>query len=161
MLPPERAQTFEDAPIGALLGVLLRQMRRPLAAHGFAIGDAETARIAQERANGGRPAESNALLTALAGVVGESMDVLRGYGLTFEQSLDADMTTIGGWHTTAEFLEIANEKSNAELRITLGAALALAFGDAQFRPLLTYLAAGSYGDETVIARRVLQFADEK
>jgi hypothetical protein len=158
MLPPDRAQTFANAPIDDLLGVLLRQMRRPLAAQGFTINDNDAVRVASERAAGDVPAETPALLVALAGVVNESLAVLRGLGLTFEQSLDADMTTIGGWQTTAEFLNIANEKSNAELRITLGAALTLAFGDAQFKPLLTYLAAGSYGDETVIAQRALQFA---
>ncbi len=160
MLPPDRAQTFENAPLDDLLGVLLRQMRRPLAGHGFTISDTEALHLAGARAKGDNPAETSSLLAALAGVVNESLAVLRGFGLTFEQSLDADMATIGGWQTTAEFLEIANEKSNAELRITLGAALALAFGDAQFKALLTHLAAGSYGDETVIARRMLHFAGE-
>lgn len=154
---PDRAQTFENAPMVDLLGILLRQMRRPLAAHGWHMTDTEAVHIAQERVDNGAFPDS-ALITAVIAAVQESELVLNKMGLTFEQSLDADMNTIGGWTSTAEFLELANEKSNAELRITLGAALALAFGEQKFAPALLRLADGDYGDETVIARRVLSFA---
>ena len=90
--------------------------------------------------------------------MGESETVLSDLGLTFQTSFDADLSTIGNWQTTAEFLDIANEKSNAELRITLGAALDMAFvGDDQYAPYLFFLAEGDHGDETVIAKRILNF----
>ncbi len=153
----DRAQTFENAPMADLLGILLRQMRRPLTTHGWHMTDTEAVRIAQERVENGKLADVE-LVKAIIEAVKESQDVLTKMGLTFEQSLDADMNTIGGWTSTAEFLELANEKSNAELRITVGAALALVFGERQFVASLLYLAGGDYGDETVIARRVLSFA---
>ena len=103
--------------------------------------------------------EPPGLLKGLAEAIGQSEAVLAQWGLTFQQSLDTPMDKIPGWETTAEFLELANEKVNAELRITLGAALTLAqFGERRFAPYLEYLAAGDYGDETVIARRALEFS---
>ncbi|MBN8620215.1 MAG: hypothetical protein J0L63_15000 [Anaerolineae bacterium] len=153
-----RARTFADAPLDELLAVLLRQLRRPLAAHHVDLTDAEAQRLAAERVQGHLPSRAAELTTALEALVAESEAVLQSFGLTFQQSLDADMSTVGGWETTAEFLEIANQKANAELRITLGAALALVFGaDRRHAPLLFHLAAGAYDDETIIARRVLSF----
>lgn len=157
MLPPDRAQTFASAPLGELLGVLLRQLRRPLAAHGLRLTDTEAQHMGEARGNG-EAGDFTALIAALAGVVTESESVLATMGVSFSESLDTPMDKIGGWETTAEFLDRANEKANAELRIALGAALLLAFGDGRFAGHLQHLAAGDYGDETVIAQRVLAFA---
>jgi hypothetical protein len=159
MLPSDRAHTFENAPLEDLLGVLLRQLKRPLATHGFHLTDADAHRLALERMEGRNVASRADLVKALAEVVAESEGVLARMGLTFQQALDADLSDVGGWETTAEFLELANEKANAELRITLGSALALAFGgERRFAADLLHLVGGDYGDETVIARRVLSFA---
>jgi hypothetical protein len=70
------------------------------------------------------------------------------------------MEDVPGWHTTAEFLEVANEKSNAELRIAVGGALLLALGDDTFADYLRFLVANPALDEVsaVMARRVLEFA---
>ena len=158
MLPTDRAQTFANAPMQDMLSVLLRQLKRPLGTQGFKLTDAEANRLATERVAGKIPQRSLELVAALEGIVRESEAVLADLGLTFLTSLDADMSTLGGWETTAEFLELANEKANAELRITLGAALDMAFvGDEQYAPYLLFLAAGNYGDETVIAQRILAF----
>lgn len=159
MLPPDRAQTFDGAPIGDLISVLLRQLKRPLASHGFSLSDAQAEALAQARVAGQPDGRIPALLAALEAVIAESVAVLGQLGFGFQDSLDADMNQIGGWDSTAEFLEIANEKSNAELRITLASAVALAFGgDRRYGVDLLYLARGDYGDETVIARRLLSFA---
>jgi len=158
MLPTDRAHTFADAPMANLLSVLLRQLKRPLGTQGFKLTDAESHRLANERVEGKIPQRSLELVAALEGIVQESEAVLADLGLTFQTSLDADLSTIGNWQTTAEFLDIANEKSNAELRITLGAALDMAFvGDDQYAPYLLFLAEGDHGDETVIAKRILSF----
>jgi hypothetical protein len=157
MLPPDRAQTFANAPIEDLLYVLLRQLKRPLDTHGVVLTDAQARELAANRVAGKSP-DNPALLPALVGIVTESEAVLRDMGLSFIQSLDTPMDKLPGWETTADFLELANEKANAELRITLGAALALALGgERRFVPYLLHVAAGDYGDETSIARRALLF----
>ncbi len=157
MLPPDRAHSFETAPLGELFGVLLRQLRRPLAAHGLKLTDTDAERLGQACA-AGESMDSAVLVMALVGVVTESEGVLAGMGVSFIEALDRPMDQIAGWETTAEFLEVANEKANAELRIALGAALALVFGERRFAPYLLHLAEGDYGDESVIARRALLFA---
>jgi hypothetical protein len=154
---PDPAVTFATLPIDDLLIVLLKQMKRPLASVGVNLTDDEAKRCVQSRVEG-RWQEPPGLLQGLAAAVEESEAVLAQWGLTFQQSLDTSMDNIPGWETTAEFLELANEKVNAELRITLGAALTLALdSERRFVVYLDYLAAGDYGDETVIARRVLEF----
>jgi hypothetical protein len=159
MPPADREQTFADAPLDELLSVLLRPLKRPLAAHGVHLTDADAERLAQDRI-AGKPLTLPELPTALVAIVSESEAVLATMGLTFTQSLDTPMDALSGWESTSEFLELANEKSNAELRITLGAALALAFGEKKFTSYLHHLAEGDYGDETVIARRVLEKSSE-
>jgi hypothetical protein len=155
-MPPDRDHTFANAPIDELLSVLLRQLKRPLAAHGVTLTDADAERLAQDCA-AGYPLSRPELVPALVEVVTESEGVLAKMGLTFIQALDTPMDRVPGWESTAEFLELANEKSNAELRITLGAALALAFGDGRFSAYLRHLASGDYGDESLIAGHILRF----
>ncbi len=158
MLPTDHAQTFANAPMQDLLSVLLRQLKRPLGTQGFKLTDAEANRLASERVAGKTPQRSLELVAALEEVVRESEAVLADLGLTFQTSLGADLSTLGNWQTTAEFLDLANEKANAELRITLGAALDMAFvGDDRYAHYLIFLAGGDYGDETIIAQRVLTF----
>jgi hypothetical protein len=158
MLPPDRAQSFLSAPMEELLSVLLRQLKRPLGIHGLNLNDAAANRLAAARAAGDRPAETDPLLASLQEVVAESRVVLAGYGLTFQQSLVTEMNDVPGWETTAEFLEIANEKTNAELRITLGLALGVVYGMPVTDAVdLRFLARGDFGDEAVIARRALCF----
>lgn len=159
MPPVDRAQTFADAPLDELLSVLLRQLKRPLAAHGIQLTDADAQRLAQDRVTG-KPLMLIELPAALTAIVSESEAALAKMGLTFTQSLDTPMDELSGWESTSDFLELANEKSNAELRITLGAALALAFGERKFIPYLQHLSEGDYGDESVIARRVLEKSSE-
>lgn len=155
MPPGDRAQTFADAPLDELLSVLLRQLKRPLAAHGIQLTDADAERLVQDRLDG-KPLTLTNLPAALVAVVSESEAALATMGLTFTESLDTPMDALHGWESTSDFLALANEKSNAELRITVGAALALVFGEGKFLPYLQHLANGDYGDESVIARRVLE-----
>lgn len=158
MLPNDHAQTFANAPMADLLSILLRQLKRPLGIQGFKLTDAEANRLGTERVAGKTPQRTLELVAALEGVLEDSVKVLADMGLTFQTSLTADMSTLGGWETTAEFLELANEKGNAELRITLAAALDMAFvGDERYAPYLLFLAGGDFGDESVIAQRVLSF----
>jgi hypothetical protein len=160
-MPPDRAKTFADAPLDELWGVLLRQLKRPLAAHGLTLTDAQAEQIGHDMAHAAHSAPPAdfaaraALLAALAAVIAESEAALLGIGFAFTESLDRTMDDVRGWETTADFLEIATAKANAELRISLAAALAHAAGETRYQAYLTKLAGGDYGEESVIARRAL------
>lgn len=157
-LIPSRAQTFATAPMQDILYVVLRQLRRPLASKGVDISDAEAQSLAAARIAGEALARPE-LITALLAVIEESEAVLAALGLTYVKSLDTDMATLGGWETTADFIDLAERKSNAELRITLAAGMALAYGQEQrYLPYLMHTAKGDYGDESSIAFRCICFA---
>jgi hypothetical protein len=154
-----RAQTLANAPLTDLLTILLRQFKRPLATQGVTLTDADAQTLAQEIAT--RAAETPlraAAREALVKLIAESEAVLAGLDLTFEQSLDTPMDKLTGWETTAEFLDLANEKSNAELRIAAGAALLTALGDLRHARRLLFLHERDDEDtDAQIGRRLLSF----
>ena len=160
MTLPDPLSAYRSAPLADLLAILLRQYRRPLAGRGIDLSDSQAEALARAMADradlGSRGA---AIRAALADLVAESDAVLARWNLTFEQSLDTEMADIPGWQSTAEFLDIANQKANAELRISTGAALLLALGDPRYAPQLLFLVTRGETDlDAVIARRVLEFA---
>lgn len=162
---PDRLAAYRAAPLAELLAILLRQYRRPLAGHGIHLSDREAETLAGQIAGGNAPEEQiQPLRGALIALIDESRQTLARYGLTFRQALDTDMTDIPGWESTAEFLEIANEKANAELRISTGAALLAALGDTRYTADLLFLVERGEADpdagdlDAVIARRALLFA---
>lgn len=160
-MPPNRTAAYERAPLDELLAILLRQFKRPLHTLGITLTDTEAAEL-MAAAVRREPLSEQAqrVRDALLQLVTESETVLAGWGLTYEQSLVTEMSDLPGWETTAEFLELANEKANAELRISTGAALLAALGDLRYTPSLLALAArvGPDADlDEVIARRVLLF----
>lgn len=163
MVLPDRGGAFRSAPLGELLGVLLRQLRRPLGAHGVGLSDAQAAERGEQIAaalEGGSPLNDPALVTALTAIVRESEAVLARWNLTFAESLVTSMEAITGWETTAEFLEVANEKANAELRISTSAALLTALGARDFAGYLRHVLAREDDDlDTLIAARVLSAVD--
>jgi hypothetical protein len=156
-MPSDTGHTFETAPYEELFTVLLRQFKRPLTSQGVELDDHAAAHIAGHIVRGEKNEHTQTILNGLVGVVTESEQVLAQWGLPFEKSLDVKMDNLNTWESTAEFLELANEKVNAELRISAGAALALALGDARYMSYLQHLAKGDYGDESIIARRALAF----
>lgn len=164
MIPrPERGQTLGNAPLEDLLTILLRQFKRPLASKGVTLTDADAAQIAAAIA-AGTPADDQrrAIADALVALIAESEAVLAQWGLSFEQALDTPMDVLPGWETTAEFLEIANEKSNAELRISAGAALLLALGDARHVDKIeAQIARDADEVEAQIGARIVKWAEER
>lgn len=156
---PDRSAPLYNAPLSDLLALLLRQFRRLLAEKGIEMDDAAiktTAQAACDRQYAGD--NIPAVRAALVALIGESERVLARWNLTFPQALVTSMDTIPGWESTSDFLEIANEKSNAELRIEAGAVLLAAFNDHRYTPYL--LAAIDHAPdevETIIARRTLLF----
>lgn len=162
--PPSRQSAFRDAPMPDLLDILLRQFKRPLANFDIDLTAEETERIAGDIA-ARRPldAKGQQIRTGLVKVVEESKQVLNRWELTFQQSLKTQMDAMPGWETTAEFLEVANEKSNAELRIAAASALLLAMGDARYQDYLTFLVENPSLDDVsaVMAERVLDFVEQR
>lgn len=156
----DRGKILASAPLDELLTLLLRQFRRPLAGHGVALTDADAAKLAGEiAARAPETALHSAVRAALKAVIVESEAVLGRWGLSFAQALETPMDAIPGWETTAEFLEIANEKANAELRIAAGSALLLALGDASAAGhILTQIERDPQETEAQIGRRVLGWA---
>ncbi|MCK6577471.1 MAG: hypothetical protein L6Q98_05130 [Anaerolineae bacterium] len=160
----DRLAAYRTGPLAALLTVLLRQLRRPLAAQGVVLSDADCEAVAgriirREALDSGH---RGALMAALIGVIEASRGALAAWGLTFEQSMLSEIGDLPYWETTGEFLEVAAEKTNAELRISAGAAALAALGDVRYGDLLLFLAAGQGGEaadvEAIIARRMLGFA---
>ncbi|MGQ9889180.1 MAG: hypothetical protein ACUVSX_11920 [Aggregatilineales bacterium] len=154
---PDRAHIYAQAPLADVLGVLLRQFKRLLEARGVALSDAEIKQLAASMAKGVPPDERAAAVgAALNAIVAESLGVLASWNLTFAQSLCTKIAAMPGWETTAEFLALANEKVNAELRIAAGATLAAALGDLRHADLLLALIAHDPDEvDAVVARRVL------
>jgi hypothetical protein len=158
-MPPNRGAAFETAPLDELFAVLLRQYRRPLATRGVELSDADAAALAKrmaERDVGG--SALGGLRAALGDLVAESEAVLAAWNLTYAESVDRAMDALPGWETTAEFLDLAERKTNAELRIALGAILLLALGDERRLDIVRWLAQRAASDadlDTVLARRAL------
>ncbi len=154
---PDRASMAASAPLEDLYTVLLRQLKRPLLTFAVTLTDADAARIAEgivQRAP--LTGQARAVRDGLIEVVAESEAVLSAWNLTFEQSLATDMNAMPGWESTAEFLDVANDKSNAELRIAAASALVTALGDLRYAPHLLYLAAGEPDEmDSAVAARTL------
>lgn len=157
---PNRAAPLYTAPLADLLVVLLRQLKRIFADQGIHLSDAEIYALAhdvvQKQASA---AQTQPVQAALLKIIAESEAVLERWNLTFIQSLGTAMDAIPGWETTSDFLEIANAKVNAELRISTAAALLVALGDYRYGAyLLAAFDHASQEPEGIIARRVLLFA---
>jgi len=126
---PDRAGNVESWELDALITILLRQFKRLLAERDVDLRDHEMRHIGEQFAAGELdPTQHTTLIAALKDIVVESEDVLAGWNLTYTQSLRTEMTDLT-WETTADFLEIANEKVNAELRIAAGSTLLTALGE--------------------------------
>jgi hypothetical protein len=163
---PNRISAYDQAPLEELLTILLRQFKRPLESQGITITDTEAEAIANHIVKHEPLNEkAQAIRGALNELVAESETVLASWNLSFQQSLTTDMNDIPGWETTAEFLELANEKANAELRISTGSALLAALGDLRHKGYLLHLVEQGENErqpdlDQVVARRVLLFASK-
>lgn len=160
MPPVNPAEKLLDAPIADLAGLLLKQFTRLLHERGLALSQAQLNQVSEAAADHQRiPETHDALVQHLRALVEESLAYLHErFGLDFAAALQTDMSQIGGWETTAEFLDIANHKSNAELRISAAASLLALLGDATYAGELFAVVAADGGlmdVDAMIARRVL------
>jgi hypothetical protein len=156
---PNRAQALAKAPITDLLTILLRQFKRPLATQGVTLTDADAQALAEAIAQRAPDSDLRAAVrAALIVLIDESESVLAQWHLRFEQSLDTTLDKLPGWDSTAEFLAIANEKANAELRIAAGAALLTTMGDLRHADKLLLMYERDEGDpDALIGKRMLSF----
>ena len=163
---PDRAGNVAGWTIAELTLILLRQFKKLLAQQDVQLTDAAMRTIAdQVEARAPLLAEGVAARQALPVIIQQSVDLLAGWSLTFAQSLQADMTALDHlWKTTADFLDLANEKGNAEIRISAGASLHTLLGGRDYLPYLKQTIAHdletnkSLDVDAMIARRALLHA---
>ncbi|MCL4253870.1 MAG: hypothetical protein KJ043_08830 [Anaerolineae bacterium] len=162
---PDRATNIESWNIDALTLILFRQFKRLLADKGVNLTDNEMQAIAESVAKRDVSTERvQNIISALDTLIGESITILSDYGLSFTQSLATDMTNLTHlWNTTADFLAVANEKGNAEIRISAGSALTTLLGDYRYvDKLITAIdhdmqALGTLDVDAMICKRALLF----
>lgn len=148
-----RAENAATWQFEQLLVILLRQFKRLLAERDLPLTEAQIEALATRQTTDAQ------VIEALAALVEESVGVLQRWNLTYAQSLATQMDDMPGWETTADFLEIANEKGNAELRISSAGALLAGLGDARYADYLWACYQHGADDaedvDAVIARRAL------
>lgn len=154
------ARQLDAVSIADVASLLLRQFKSLLAARGQDLSQQQIQEVAADMAS--RRSISPPLVAAMKDIVTESLTLLQTrWGLSFSQSLASDMSAIGGWDTTEEFLNIANEKSNAELRIAAGSAVLVMMGETSYARYLYDVIeddGGIFDIDATIARRALLHA---
>jgi len=162
---PDRAGNVAGWEFDKLVIILLRQFKRPLETHDVTLSNPQITQIGEDAAANRPPnADAQSVRAALLEVIAESERVLAAWDLTFAQSLRTEMTHMPGWETTADFLDVANEKINAEVRISAGAALLTILGDPRHAPYLLQAidhdlaTAGRLDVDAMIAKRALLHA---
>jgi hypothetical protein len=157
-----RAQNVWTWTIEELTLILLRQFKRLIAERGADWSDADLKALAARAEKRAVSEGDAAVVAALREIVAESEALLAQWGLTFEQSIATGMEDMPGWDTTADFLSLANDKINAELRISAGSALLALLGDVHFAPYALASVRHGIRDpedvDAVITLRALAFA---
>lgn len=153
---------YERATPKQLTDVLLRQLQNPMKNDAqldlsfdsiWAIAEAVDVREPL-------PAVAETVMAALKQVIATSRAWFAGRNLTFEQALLTDMKDMPGWESTADFLTLANYKSNHELRVATAAAALMMLGDRSEACVLLFLLKHPQRDEVsaIMARRTLAIA---
>ena len=159
MPPTNPTEALQTAPFAELMTILLKQFRNLLNEQGVKLSNEDIQSIAQALENKDTHPKFATIRSAMKHLVNESLTLLHDrWGFTFEASLQAELSDIGGWETTEEFLDIANHKSNAELRISAGSTLLVALGELSYQQYLMTVIdhdAGLNDVDAVLAKRVL------
>lgn len=122
MPPPRHEKRPAEWSTPELMLMLLRQFRNLLAEHGAEYDDNTLRQLVDDASF--LEAERPQLIGATQAIVAESVAFLQTWNLTYPQSLKTDMNELGHlWKSTTDFLDVANQKNNAELRINGGSAL--------------------------------------
>lgn len=135
MPPPRHEKRPAEWSTPELMLMLLRQFRNLLAEQGAEYDDTTLRQLVDDESFLAR--ERHKLISAMRGIVDESVGFLQTWDLTYSQSLQTDMNDLAHlWSSTADFLDVANQKNNAELRINGGSALLGLLGVAEDAPYL-------------------------
>lgn len=159
-VPDAPTEGLSRAPLGEIIWIALQHFRASLAEAGLILGAGETRELAGAIAEGTARAKGDCALRHIAAIVDGRLSRLRSrWRLDFAASLRADMAAIGPWRSTAEYLELANAKAEAEIDIALGSALLAAAGQRDYAPYLLDVLEQDAGDcadiDAAIARRIL------
>ncbi len=158
-MPDSPAEGLSRAPLSEVILILLQHFRASLAEAGLRLGHDEARELAGTIALGQRHVKSDSVTQHIADRVDGHLAKLQSrWQIDFAASLRADMAAIGPWRTTAEFLELANDKAEAETSIVLGSALLAAAGRRDYAPYLLdalEFDAGALDIDGAIARRIL------
>jgi len=158
-VPDSPAEELIRASLGEIIFILLQHFHDALVEAGLSPGAGEARELAEAIAAGQRHIKTEAVLRTIADMVDAYLAGLQSrWQINFAASLGADMAAIGPWRTTAEFLELANDKAEAETGIALGSALLVAAGRREYAPFLLDVLdndAGAFDIDATIARRIL------
>lgn len=153
------AEGLNRAPLGEVIFILLQHFRPSLSEAGLNLGTDEARALAGVIAAGETHAKADALTRHISDLVDGRLDALRArWRLDFAGALRAGMADIGPWRTTAEFLDLANDKAATETDIALGSALLVAAGHRDYAPYLLDVIeqdGGACDIDAIIARRIL------
>lgn len=164
---PDRASNVEQWEFDKLVTILLRQFKGLLAQRNIELRDSDMRELGVEVANRTVvPSKTQPISEALGDIVMESVQKLGEWQLSFAQALRTEMIDMPNWETTAEFLEIANEKINAEVRISAGTSLMVTLGDKRYAQFLIEAITndlythGKLDVDAIIAKHALLFASQ-
>ena len=119
-----------------------------------------TVAAAQSLISNDESRERPAFIDALKALVDENCSLLRRrWRLDFAKSLAADVTALEAWESTADLLQLANDKAEIEKRIVVGAALLVTCGVDEYAVILHDVIAhdaGALDVDAVVAIRVLE-----
>ena len=158
-MPQSLAAQLNNLPFSDVLLILLDSLRPALSAQGITLGADDARDLAAALADGRGHGKAAMIEEAVVQVVEARLLLLRdSWRMDFPAALRSDLADIGSWQTTAEFLELANAKAEAETQIALGSALLVALGRHNYAKYLFDMIEYDAGDndvDTHIAKRAL------
>ena len=159
MTPTNPASQLQEQPIADILRILLLQFQNLFSEHGLETPNSDIPTLARVIADGQvATPQFDQMRAILKQLISASEKLLQEkWGWSFAESFTTPQ--IPHWETTAELVEFANEKNNAELRISAGSSLLVALGekDSAIYLLTVIEHDGGVNDaDAVIAKRVLQ-----
>lgn len=161
-MPPGPTEKLDNLPFVNILLIPLDYFRPALVEQGISLWAGDARQVAEALAAGRRRGKAEQVIAALADIVDAQLALLQDrWGLDLASALRAEMSAIGTWRTTAEYIELANIKAEAESQIVLGAALLVAAGRHEYADCLIDALEYDSGEsdvDTAIARRALLHA---
>ena len=155
----ENLKRLAEAPIADVLHLLLLQFNQQPMTDGPGLSATESGALVSALAAGRLSTLTDTLIDALCETVHQSQaELWERWNLDFASSLRADISRSAAWESTADLLQIANDKADAEQRIVVASALLVACGKYDYASFLVDVIkhdAGLMDVDALIARRVL------